>query len=99
MVLLPFVLALSFHQITEQDLITGAALVLLALSIALVIWPKFVELVHAVWTSFKSAVREVLTFYDEIKQRPQSPRARPSDAGLSPASESVGEYPLGNRSG
>ena len=55
-----------------------AALVLLALSIGLVIWPKFAELVQAVWSSFKSGVREILDFYDEISHRlkPESPPER-----------------------
>ena len=53
---------------SEHFVITVAAYVSLALTLFQVLWGKFTELVHAVWTSTKNAIRDVLAFYDELRR-------------------------------
>lgn len=62
------IIALSLPGISEESLVTIAALVLLVLSIATVIWPKFTGLVKMIWADFRAAVREMRDFWQELRQ-------------------------------
>ena len=66
-----FLVAFSFPN-TETGLVTFAALILLALSIAAVILLELSKLVYLIWKLFKNGVREVLDFWDEIRERRQT---------------------------
>ena len=55
--------------ISEHLLITAAAYASLLLTVLLVLWFKFAELLHAIWSSVKNAIRDVLDFRDELRAR------------------------------
>ena len=46
----------------------------LLLTVLLVLWLKFAELVHAIWLSVKRATLDVLDFKDELRDRRNGPR-------------------------
>lgn len=51
----------------EESLISRAALVLLFLSIAAVIWPKFASLIRAIWADVTAASLAVEEFFRQRK--------------------------------
>jgi hypothetical protein len=53
--------------VSEHVLITAAAYASLLLTVSLVLWCA--ELIHAVWSSTKNAIRDVLDFRRELRQR------------------------------
>jgi hypothetical protein len=53
---------------SEQSLISNAALILLFLSIAAVIWPKFASLIRAIWTDVAAAISAIEEFFRHRKR-------------------------------
>lgn len=74
-------------KLQDESLIGIAALILLFLSIASVIWPKFTSLVAMMWASFKAAVDEMLDFIDHLRARRirSQEGSRPSPVSGAPA--------------
>ncbi len=62
-------------DLSKESLVNFAAYTSLLLTVALVLWPKFAELVKMVWHSFTDAVRAVRHFRREWKS-PVEPSAR-----------------------
>jgi hypothetical protein len=70
--------ALFESFVSEHLLITAAAYVSLLFTLMLLLWLKFAELVHAIWTSIKNAIRDFLDFRDELQdRRPKAPINHP----------------------
>jgi hypothetical protein len=67
--------------ISEHLLITAAAYVSLVLTLMLVLWFKFTDLLHAMFVSVTNGIRHVLDFRDELRLRGRVPRPTPPAAG------------------
>ena len=60
-------------HLTEESVVSVAALILLFLSIGTVIWPKFTSLVALIWGDLRKAVLAVMDLFDEVKSRRSGP--------------------------
>ena len=63
--------------VSDHPVITAVAYVSLVFTCTRVLWHDFTELVHAIWTSTKNAIREVLDFRDELRDRRDRRRPAP----------------------
>jgi hypothetical protein len=73
--------ALFASFVSEHLLVTSTAYLSFVLTVLLVLWFKFAELVHAVWTSIKHAIIEVLDFRDELRRRKTQRTTAAQDSG------------------